>query len=323
MHTIADRVRQTHRATVARRARLQPKVSRAPELEAEVGDRIEKRSPNEGASAEPASALPVLDLTKVPAFRAQACLRVIGARSARRLRKPWTGAPSSLRFADAQRRVSFRVPLGRRPWQARSVYFFRIPPMTVHRAARSYKFYDVLLSASVAVLLCSNLIGPGKTVVLHAPGIGGISFGAGNIFFPISYIFGDVFTEVYGYARARKAIWVGFGTMTFAASMSAVVIHLPVDPNEPFNRVLQPAIEVVFGNTWRITVASLAAYWAGDFVNSFVLAEMKLMTGGRYLWTRTIGSTVAGQLVDSAIFYPLSFFGIWKIEVLQEKQQGS
>ncbi|MGA3119755.1 MAG: queuosine precursor transporter [Polyangiaceae bacterium] len=184
--------------------------------------------------------------------------------------------------------------------------------MTVHGTARSYKFYDVLLSASVAVLLCSNLIGPGKTVVLHAPGIGGISFGAGNIFFPISYIFGDVFTEVYGYARARKAIWVGFGTMTFAASMSAVVIHLPADPNEPFNRVLQPAIEVVFGNTWRITVASLAAYWAGDFVNSFVLAEMKLMTRGRYLWTRTIGSTIAGQLVDSALFYPLSFFGIWK-----------
>ncbi|HTB73893.1 MAG TPA: queuosine precursor transporter [Polyangiaceae bacterium] len=179
-------------------------------------------------------------------------------------------------------------------------------------SARGYKFYDILLSASVAVLLCSNLIGPGKTVAVHLPGLGSVSFGAGNIFFPISYIFGDVFTEVYGYSRARKAIWLGFSTMTFAALMSAVVIHLPADPDEPFNRTLQPAIEIVFGNTWRITVASLTAYWAGDFVNSFVLARMKLLTDGRHLWTRTVGSTIAGQLVDSCIFYPLSFFGLWK-----------
>ncbi len=176
---------------------------------------------------------------------------------------------------------------------------------------RAYRFYDVLLAASVAVLLCSNLIGPGKTVAVHIPGAGTMTFGAGNIFFPISYIFGDIFTEVYGYARARKAIWLGFGTMTFAALMSAVVIHLPADPREPFNRALQPAIEIVFGNTWRITVASLAAYWAGDFVNSFVLARMKLLTDGRRLWTRTIGSTIAGQFVDSCIFYPLAFLGIW------------
>ncbi len=186
----------------------------------------------------------------------------------------------------------------------------------MQRSPRSYRFYDALLSASVAILLCSNLIGPGKTVAVNLPGIGTVSFGAGNIFFPISYIFGDVFTEVYGYARARKAIWLGFGTMTFAALMSVVVIHLPPDPNEPFNRALQPAIEVVFGNTWRITVASLMAYWAGDFVNSFVLARMKLLTGGRRLWTRTIGSTIVGQLVDSCIFYPLSFFGIWKGETI-------
>jgi uncharacterized integral membrane protein (TIGR00697 family) len=186
------------------------------------------------------------------------------------------------------------------------------------RSAHRYKFYDVLLSASVAVLLCSNLIGPGKTVAFPVPGVGHVSFGAGNIFFPISYIFGDVFTEVYGYASARKAIWAGFGAMAFAASMSAVVVHLPADTDEPFNRVLQPALEVVFGNTWRITVASLVAYWAGDFVNSFVLARMKLLTGGRHLWTRTVGSTIAGQFVDSSIFYPLSFFGIWKNGTLVE-----
>ncbi len=183
---------------------------------------------------------------------------------------------------------------------------------------RNYRFYDVLLSASVAILLCSNLIGPGKTVAVHLPGVGSVSFGAGNIFFPISYIFGDVFTEVYGYGRARKAIWLGFGTMIFAAFMSMVVIHLPPDPNEPFNRTLQPAIEIVFGNTWRITLASLLAYWAGDFVNSFVLARMKLLTNGRRLWTRTVGSTVAGQLVDSCIFYPLSFWGIWQSSTIVE-----
>lgn len=182
--------------------------------------------------------------------------------------------------------------------------------VTAH-PARAYRFYDALLSASVAVLLCANLIGPGKTVAVDVPFAGRLSFGAGNIFFPISYIFGDIFAEVYGYGRARKAIWLGFGAMAFATLMSATVIHLPPDPSEPFNRVLQPAIEVVFGNTWRISLASLCAYWAGDFVNSFVMARMKVLTGGRHLWTRTVGSTVAGQLVDSCIFYPLSFFGIW------------
>jgi uncharacterized integral membrane protein (TIGR00697 family) len=195
--------------------------------------------------------------------------------------------------------------------------------MAVRRTPGTYGFYDTLLGASVAILLCSNLIGPGKTLAVHVPGIGNVSFGAGNIFFPISYIFGDVFTEVYGYevygyARARKAIWLGFGTMTFAALMSEVVIRLPPDSHEPFNRALQPALEVVFGNPWRITLASLMAYWAGDFVNSYVLARMKVLTGGRRLWTRTIGSTIAGQLVDSCIFYPLSFFGIWKGATIAE-----
>ena len=181
----------------------------------------------------------------------------------------------------------------------------------VDRSPRNYKFYDVLLSASVAILLCSNLIGPGKTVAVPFPGVGSVTFGAGNIFFPISYIFGDVFTEVYGYSKARKAIWCGFGAMIFASTMSMVVIYLPADPHEPFNRALQPAIELVFGNTWRITAGSLLAYWAGDFVNSFVLARMKLLTNGRHLWTRTIGSTVCGQFVDSCIFYPVAFWGIW------------
>jgi hypothetical protein len=174
---------------------------------------------------------------------------------------------------------------------------------------QAYRYYDLLLGAFVAVLICSNLIGPGKTVPI--PFLPSWSFGAGNLFFPISYIFGDVLTEVYGYARSRRAIWAGFGAMAFAALMSSVVIGLPPSVHEPFNRQLQPALELVFGNTWRITAASLLAFWVGDFVNSFVLAKMKIFTRGRFLWTRTIGSTVAGQAVDSMIFYPLAFAGIW------------
>lgn len=168
----------------------------------------------------------------------------------------------------------------------------------------------------VAVLLCSNLIGPGKacavTLPFALPWIGDqLVFGAGNLFFPISYIFGDILTEVYGFARARKVIWAGFGAMIFATVMSWVVIAMPPAPSEPFNGVIQPALEVVFGNTARIVVGSILAFWAGDFVNSYVLARMKVWTQGRWLWTRTIGSTAVGQAVDSVIFYPIAFAGIW------------
>jgi len=176
---------------------------------------------------------------------------------------------------------------------------------------RHYRYYDFCMVAFVTVLLCSNLIGPGKTCIAF-----GVTFGAGNLFFPISYIFGDVLTEVYGYARARKVIWAGFGAMVFATGMSWVVIHIPADPGEPFNKLIQPAIEVVFGNTWRIVLGSIIAFWAGDFVNSYVMARMKVWTQGRHLWTRTIGSTMVGQLVDSAIFYPIAFFGIWETSTL-------
>ena len=181
---------------------------------------------------------------------------------------------------------------------------------------RHYRYYDLMLGGFVTVLLCSNLIGPGKSCQLVLPGIGHVVFGAGNLFFPISYIFGDVLTEVYGYARARKVIWAGFAAMLFATVMSQVVIRMPVDPAEPFNAVMQPALEVCFGGTWRIVAGSIAAFWVGDFVNSFVLAKMKILTRGRWLWTRTIGSTIAGQLVDSVVFYPIAFAGIWTAETL-------
>lgn len=176
---------------------------------------------------------------------------------------------------------------------------------------RHYKYYDLVMAGFVAVLLCSNLIGPGKVCRIECGGWG-VSFGAGNLFFPISYIFGDILTEVYGYARARKVIWAGFCAMIFAAVMGLFVVHMPGDPAVEYNRTIQPALEVVFGGAWRIVAASILAYWAGDFANSYVLARMKLLTRGRYLWTRTIGSTAVGQLVDSVIFYPLAFLGTWE-----------
>jgi uncharacterized integral membrane protein (TIGR00697 family) len=177
---------------------------------------------------------------------------------------------------------------------------------------RGFRYYDLLVGGMVAVLLCSNLIGPAKVCTLTLPLLGALSFGAGNLFFPISYIFGDVLTEVYGYARARRAIWAGFGGLLFASFMTWVILSMPPSPGEPYNARLQPALEVVFGSTWRIVAASMVAYWLGDFANSFVMAKMKLLTQGRWLWTRTIGSTVIGQGIDSVTFYPIAFAGIWE-----------
>ncbi len=174
------------------------------------------------------------------------------------------------------------------------------PPLA--RAGRSYKYYDLITAVFVTVLLCSNLIGPGKAATLW-----GLNFGAGILFFPISYLFGDILTEVYGYARARRVVWTGFAALAFASLMSVIVLALPPAPG--FTG--QAALESVFGQTPRIVVASLAAFWVGEFVNSYVLAKLKLYTEGRWLWTRTIGSTIVGAGVDSAIFYPVAFLGVW------------
>ncbi|MDQ3174525.1 MAG: queuosine precursor transporter [Acidobacteriota bacterium] len=154
----------------------------------------------------------------------------------------------------------------------------------------------------VTVLLCSSLIGVGKVCQ-----IAGFSVGAGVFFFPISYIFGDILTEVYGYARSRRVIWAGFAALAFASVMTWAVIALPPAPDWPH----QFAYVIVYGQTPRIVLASLIAFWAGDFVNSYVLAKLKLKTAGRFLWLRTIGSTVVGQGVDTLIFYPLAFLGEW------------
>jgi queuosine precursor transporter len=170
---------------------------------------------------------------------------------------------------------------------------------------REYRYFELVMVAFVTILICSNLIGPAKICQVDLPLLGTLTFGAGVLFFPISYVFGDVLTEVYGYARARRVIWAGFAGLAFASFMAWVVVALPP---APFWKN-QAAYEVAFGTTWRIALASMFAYFCGEFVNSFVLAKMKILTAGKYLWSRTIGSTIAGEAVDSALFYPLAFYG--------------
>lgn len=177
-------------------------------------------------------------------------------------------------------------------------------------SARRYRYYDLIVAAFVTVLLCANLIGAAKAAQLTVPGIGTVTFGAGVLFFPISYLFGDILTEVYGYAHDRRAVWCGFAALAFASVMAAVVLGLPAAPGE-FNTQLQGGLDLVFGNTWRIVAGSMLAFWAGSLVNSYVLAKMKIWSGGRHLWMRTIGSTAVGEAVDSSLFYVIAFYGIW------------
>jgi hypothetical protein len=179
-------------------------------------------------------------------------------------------------------------------------------PKSERGVRRTYRYYDLVMAAFVTVLLCSNLIGAAKATQVGLLGRP-FTFTAGVLFFPISYIFGDILTEVYGYARARRVVWAGFAAQVFAALMSAVVIAFPPAPGWTG----QASLEAVFGGTPRIVAASLVAYFCGEFCNSYVLAKMKLRTEGRFLWMRTIGSTIVGEGVDSLIFYPLAFWGLW------------
>ncbi|GGB16579.1 transporter [Sphingomonas metalli] len=168
-----------------------------------------------------------------------------------------------------------------------------------------FRHYDLVMAAFVAILLLSNVLGAGKVATVRLPLLGDWPFGAGILFFPLSYVIGDVLTEVYGYARARRVIWVGTAAVLFMALMSWIVVALPPAPGW----TNQAAYEAVFGQVPRIVFASICAFWAGEFVNAYVMARMKVWTGGRHLWSRTIGSTVVGQGVDSLIFYPLAFYG--------------
>jgi uncharacterized integral membrane protein (TIGR00697 family) len=169
---------------------------------------------------------------------------------------------------------------------------------------RQYHYYDLVMVAFVVVLVCANLIGPAKASQVDIPWYGPFVFSAGVLFFPISYVFGDILTEVYGYGRARRVIWAGFAALAFAALMAAVVVALPPAPTWPN----QAAYEIAFGNLWRIVIASMVAYWAGEFVNSYVLSRMKVATEGKHMGGRFVASTFAGEAVDSAIFYPLAFY---------------
>lgn len=178
--------------------------------------------------------------------------------------------------------------------------------MTRKSANRQYRYYDFVMAAYVCVLLCSNLIGPAKEASIQVPILGTVTFLAGVLFFPISYIFGDILTEVYGYGRDRRVVWAGFAALAFASLMAAVVVHLPASDR---SLATQSAVEAIFGNTPRIVVASILAFVCGTFVNSYVLAKMKIWTQGRWLWTRLVGSTLCGELIDSVIFYTVAFYG--------------
>ena len=180
-------------------------------------------------------------------------------------------------------------------------------------ATRQYRYYDLIMAAYVCILLCANLIGPSKVSTVRVPVIGDVTFVAGVLFFPLSYIFGDILTEVYGYARDRRCVWAGFAALAFAALMASVIVALP--PAVEW-RDKQATVAAVFGSTWRIVGASIIAFWCGSLVNSFVLAKMKILTRGRWLWTRTIGSTICGEAVDSSLFYTIAFYGLWDNHLL-------
>ena len=179
--------------------------------------------------------------------------------------------------------------------------------MTPHRQPRQYRYYDFVMAAYVCVLLCSNLIGPAKETSIQVPVFGTVTFLAGVLFFPISYIFGDILTEVYGYGRDRRVVWAGFAALAFASIMAAVVVHLPPSASiarRPSRRSRRYSA-IRRASWWRRS----RAFLCGTFVNSYVLAKMKIWTQGRWLWTRIVGSTLCGELVDSMIFYFVAFYG--------------
>jgi queuosine precursor transporter len=171
------------------------------------------------------------------------------------------------------------------------------PAVEQARDLNSYKHLSTLLTVFVAILLISNVVG-GKLCLIW-----GFTIGGANLLFPVTYIFGDVFTEVYGYAASRRAIWLGFTCSGLLSVMGMIMVALPPHP-EWHN---QEAFATVFGFVPKMVIASLIAYWCGEFSNSFTLAKLKVITKGKHLWVRTISSTVVGQLVDTSVFLSLAF----------------
>jgi hypothetical protein len=173
-------------------------------------------------------------------------------------------------------------------------------------ANHAYRFLDPLITVFVVVLLISNVVGQKITA------FGPLRVSGAQLLFPITYIFGDVFTEVYGYAASRKAIWFGFFASVLLSLMCIICVKLPAAPEWPNEK----AFETVFYTVPRLVIASLFAYWCGEFANSYTLAKLKLVTKGRYLWTRTIGSTVVGQAVDSVMVMFIGFIGVVPVNTI-------
>jgi uncharacterized integral membrane protein (TIGR00697 family) len=181
---------------------------------------------------------------------------------------------------------------------------------------RQFRYLDALTTGFVLILLISNLLA--QKIIAFGPlhlgpiTIPAISTSGVIILFPVAYIFGDVFTEIYGYAASRRAIWLGFFGTALLYAIAAVILALPAAPGYKD----QVALEAIFGILPRIFIASLIAYWAGEFSNSYVMAKLKLATNGRWLWTRTVGSTIVGQFVDTVLVVLLMFYGIYPRRVL-------
>ncbi len=169
---------------------------------------------------------------------------------------------------------------------------------------RDYKYLPYIQALFITVLLIVNLVAAGKVTLFEFKQIS-FPFGTGILFFPISYLIGDLLTEVYGYAPTRKVIWTGFGVLILANLMVQLILLMPAAPSWPH----QKAYQEVFAISWRLAFASIIAFSAGEFTNSFVLAKLKILTNGASLWIRTIGSTICGEAIDTLIFYPLAFLG--------------
>ena len=176
----------------------------------------------------------------------------------------------------------------------------------MNQPAKNFKYYDVIACLFVAVLIISNIASA------KVNSVWGFNFDGGTVLFPIAYIFDDILTEVYGYAKSRRIIWLGFISLAFMALTLAAVQYLPATKDW----TNQAAYEAILGFVPRIVLASMTAYWCGEFLNSFVLAKMKLWTNGKYLWTRTVGSTVAGEGIDSLIFSFVAFYGTMPLGAL-------
>jgi queuosine precursor transporter len=179
---------------------------------------------------------------------------------------------------------------------------------------KRYRFFDIIMAVFVTVLVVSNIASSAKIIDLGLKIFGvPLAFDGGTLLFPLSYIFGDILTEVYGYQRSRKVIWTGFACLLLASVVFWLISILPGEATWQQYAGNAAYVAILGGmSSGGIVLGSLAGYWSGEFTNSFILAKMKVLTNGRYLWMRTIGSTIAGELVDTFVFVVVaSAFGVF------------